>query len=353
METLFEDVKYNCDVSDARYWGSFSICGLLMRVRDLYRSELGMDPWERIPQDEISPWLDRKESVWKELENKEFRKIRLGGFLYDPFDADGINVQAGRSGLVYGAGYGLYGKPTFFVAEAGEKSVEKGHDIVVACREHVRDIFSSAGMSQGKAVLLRLWPLRAFLWEKMAETRPEAPSCLHHVLSARRLSDGPGKDMEFRGRFEELARTCGRLVIDHELAESLEDAPDWPELIRAADDRAAEYFLRATKDLIADTSDFGPLRRVISACDDESLCLFSLFFGPYHRKLSPELSRAVKRCLEDRDWDSLDAERVRTFRSFQARRDRLLEAFGSSGDVLQSMGRVRELICRFTTGATS
>ena len=35
---LLDDIKYNCDVSDAQFWGYFSICGLLMRYRDLFRS---------------------------------------------------------------------------------------------------------------------------------------------------------------------------------------------------------------------------------------------------------------------------------------------------------------------------
>jgi hypothetical protein len=44
-ETLHKDIKFNCDVSDARFWGYFSICGLLMRYRDLYRSEQGLEPY--------------------------------------------------------------------------------------------------------------------------------------------------------------------------------------------------------------------------------------------------------------------------------------------------------------------
>jgi hypothetical protein len=35
INTLIDDIKFNCEVSDAKYWGHFSICGLLMRLRAL------------------------------------------------------------------------------------------------------------------------------------------------------------------------------------------------------------------------------------------------------------------------------------------------------------------------------
>jgi hypothetical protein len=44
MEQLLKTIKLNCHISDARYWGYFSICGLLMRMLDLYRSENGLKP---------------------------------------------------------------------------------------------------------------------------------------------------------------------------------------------------------------------------------------------------------------------------------------------------------------------
>ena len=56
-EDLIRDVKLNCDISDAKYWGYFSVCGLLMRYRDLFRSEMGLKPWSEISRTEIAAWL--------------------------------------------------------------------------------------------------------------------------------------------------------------------------------------------------------------------------------------------------------------------------------------------------------
>jgi len=76
---LLKDIKFNCDVSDARFWGSFSICGLLMRYRDLYRSEQRREPWAAVSSEEIGPWIQQKESRWPELEGQPFRDLVLQG----------------------------------------------------------------------------------------------------------------------------------------------------------------------------------------------------------------------------------------------------------------------------------
>jgi hypothetical protein len=50
LHALITSIKRNCNISDAKYWGFYSLCGLLLRLRELYRSEKGMRPWERVNQ---------------------------------------------------------------------------------------------------------------------------------------------------------------------------------------------------------------------------------------------------------------------------------------------------------------
>ena len=114
---LKNNIKYNCDVSDAAYWGYFSICGLLLRYRDLYRSEQGLKPWADISRTDITAWIDVKEAQWPELENKEFRALTIDGKQYQPLMLRRSTLLLHPRGLVYGAGYGMYMKPTFFLAE--------------------------------------------------------------------------------------------------------------------------------------------------------------------------------------------------------------------------------------------
>jgi len=43
--TLIEEVRLNCDIASAGQAGHFSLCGLLMRLRQLYKWEHGLAPW--------------------------------------------------------------------------------------------------------------------------------------------------------------------------------------------------------------------------------------------------------------------------------------------------------------------
>ena len=53
-EELIIQVKANCDIADAQSWGYYSICGLLMRLRELYRAEHCLMPWEEIPKEPMA-----------------------------------------------------------------------------------------------------------------------------------------------------------------------------------------------------------------------------------------------------------------------------------------------------------
>jgi len=45
IQSLACQIKHNCNISDARYWGMYSLCGLLLRLRELYKVEKGIRPW--------------------------------------------------------------------------------------------------------------------------------------------------------------------------------------------------------------------------------------------------------------------------------------------------------------------
>jgi hypothetical protein len=112
---FFDAVSFNCDVSDSKYWGYFSICTLLLRLRQLFKIERDLEPWESINNDEILPWIEKKEEKWKELENAQLIQLKINGKSYQPFDIEGINDNIIKNGFIYGAGYALFMKPSFFV----------------------------------------------------------------------------------------------------------------------------------------------------------------------------------------------------------------------------------------------
>ncbi len=67
LKSLTRQVLQNCDISDAYHSGLYSICGLALRLRDLYKWEKQLPPWEERDSSEILDWIDAKETRWEVL----------------------------------------------------------------------------------------------------------------------------------------------------------------------------------------------------------------------------------------------------------------------------------------------
>lgn len=338
-----EDVKYNCDVSDARYWGYFSICGLLMRYRDLYRSERGLAPWEPVDREAIGLWIQRKEARWPELEDRSFRDLSAGGTKLDPFDLDSVNTVLGSQGHVYGAGYGMYLKPTFFVARIRAVTEVDGHRIITTDRELTRDLFASPAMLQGRRIFLRLEPLRAVLWDRFVQIAPGRCASLADAFRAFGIQPGCSVDGAFETALDRMVGLYAEVLLRHELAESFETVPDWKSILAEIHDRKVELYMRAVQDVLADTSERGPLRRIIQDRDERVLALFVGVMDGYRRVLFPELRDAYDRHVRDHDWDLLDEVRRRCHARLVESRRTLLAIAGRE-DREEALEKIRRLM---------
>lgn len=330
-ETLLKEIKFNCDVSDARFWGYFSICGLLMRYRELYRSEQGLEPWSPIEQEDISAWIERKESCWTGLEGQGFQDLSIGGERYDAFDVDRINPALEGDGYVYGAGYGIYLKPTFFLARAKSVAVVDGHRVFTTEQEVVRDLFTAPAMLQGRSIFLRLEPLKALLWDKLAEFKPGRPTVTNDAFAAYGLKPGQTVDDVYKDTLDRMVVDYARVLLHHELAESHEAISPWKDILTLAGDRKTEHYLRAVQDLVADTSDSGPLKLIVDRKDRRALSLMIGFMEGYRRLLFPEVREAYQRCTMDVNWADIDEVRRKGFNRFQGLRQAVLALFNSGG----------------------
>jgi hypothetical protein len=348
MDTsLINDIKYNCDVSDAKYWGYFSICGLLMRYRDLFRSERGIKPWDEIRRGEIADWIQRKESRWPELEVEDFRDLTIGGRKYPPFDVGAINDALRPGKLIYGAGYGMYMKPTFFLAELCTTAELAGHPVYTANREYARDLFSTAGMLQGRSIFLRLEPLTVLLWDKFQESKARPGSPLGRAFSRYGLVEHSSPGGEFRDKLLHIAERYATVLTRHELAESMEEVPVWKDILATAGDRDVEHFVRAVKDLIADTSAHGPFKQIIERRDRAGLGLSLALMDGFRRLLFPELRKASERPDGQEDWPSLDDVRKAGYGKFLSLREEIIGLYRSSGGREEFIRSTRALIQRF------
>jgi len=342
---LQSDIKFNCDVSDAKFWGFYSVCGLLMRYRDLFRSEKGLKPWADIRRGDIAAWIEQKEARWPEMEQKDLRDLVIGDKSFHPFDVSGINGALNGSGLVYGAGYGMYLKPTFFVAELRSVRRISGLTVYTSGRELVRDLFTSPGMLQEKTVFLRLEPLIVLLLYKHSELNTRQVSALedafaHYGLPRRQIIDGT-----FELRIAEMAERYAEILLAHELAEDAEEVPDWKEVLSlAAGDRQAEHYLRAVKDLIADTSDRGPLRKIIESRDRGALGLTIALSEGYRKILYPEIKEAYADLALRNDWLAVEQARKTGYTRFRSRRDEIVRLFRNSRGKEDVIGELKKLI---------
>lgn len=328
--SLKENIKFNCDVSDAKYWGFFSICGLLLRYRDLYRSENSLKPWTNIRREDIAAWIDRKESRWPELEQKEFRDLSVDGKVFDPFDAAGINRELGPRGLVYGAGYGMYMKPTFFLAELRSTNDVSGLVVHTSGTEYVRDLFTASAMLQGNTVFLRREPLSILLQYKFAEMNAKKNTALTDAFTQYGFPHRQLMDATLEERLDRLTDRYSGIVLCHEIAEFKETLPLWNDILAAAGDRMNEHYLRAVKDLIADSSDHGPLRRIVETKDRGALGLSVALLEGFQRALFPEFRDAYTEFMRNGDWDAIEKAREAGYARFISERERIVRIYTSS-----------------------
>ena len=105
IDAIRAQVLENCAISDSHHAGLYSICGLALRLRDLYKWEKGMDPWEEKEPHELLEWIGEKEEEWERVAEKGFRDITIHGKPFDPLDLAGINTFLEPKGLLYGAGF--------------------------------------------------------------------------------------------------------------------------------------------------------------------------------------------------------------------------------------------------------
>jgi hypothetical protein len=238
----------------------------------------------------------------------------------------------------------MYLKPTFFLGRARSVAAIEGHTIHTAERELVRDLFTAPAMLREHSIFLRLEPLKALLWDKFTELRPDRGPALTDAFGAYGITPGQPFGDDFARRFEQMVLNYSGVLLRHELAESKEAVPQWKELLTQAGDRNTEHFLRAVKDLVADTSDTGPFRSIVEKRDRGALGLSVGLMDGYRRLLFPEVREAYGRFLKDGAWEAVEDARRKGHAHFLSLRQRIIELFVTSdqssfrrglGDIMQ------------------
>jgi hypothetical protein len=185
-------------------------------------------------------------------------------------------------------------------------------------------------MLRERSIFLRLEPLKALLWDKFTELRPDRGPALTEAFRSYGITPGQPFSNDFARQFEQMVLNYSGVLLRHELAESREAVPQWKEILTQAGDRNAEHFLRAVKDLVADTSDTGPFRSIVETRDRGALGLSIGLMDGYRRHLFPEVREAYGRFLRDGAWEAVEDARSNGHTRFLALRQRIIELFAES-----------------------
>jgi Family of unknown function (DUF6866) N-terminal domain/Family of unknown function (DUF6866) C-terminal domain len=321
---FIEQVKLNCTISDSKSWGYYSICGLLMRLRELYLNEHSLPPWEAVPMEKVTAWIQEREANWRDLESEELHELAVDGVSYDPFDVNGLNALLRDSGLLYGSGYGIMGKPTFFVARLASERELYDYCVYYTGRELCRDLAASPAMLQGRCIYLRLDVLRTMLWDKfqtLKSGRYRAATEEMFLRSGIHRSDTVSGG--FVGGIERIGLRISDLFVMHEVGEAFEDDywEEWGQALHGGFDKNTELYLRGVKDLMADTSGMGPLKAAIKEKDSYLLTAYAVFLEGIRKEIFPGFADAFRQFAASGDWSLLERTRIDAYEKARGLRD--------------------------------
>jgi hypothetical protein len=306
-KSLISQVLANCDISDAHHAGLYSICGLALRLRDLYKWELGLSPWQENDPKEVLAWIGAKEDCWETIEQEDYGRLLIHAEQYDPFDTLKINQELAPDNIFYGAGYARSLKPTFFLAPIESIEELDGVKIYSLKRELARDLLTLPALAQDDAVVLRLEAAKLYLWDQMIYLKKSGRPALNTALNAAGISSSNPQTIQ--QHFDEIFNIFKSTYIHHELGEIKEqnfDRTIWRDLVSQFAHSPVELLARATKDLLADTHESGALTHMIRNQDTAALGFYVAFFDGLGKEIFPQLRDAFHNFSKNINWSIME-----------------------------------------------
>jgi len=303
LSGLSATVQRNCHISDALHARNYTLCTYLLKMREYYRWEQGYPFNVSLPKDELGNWITEREALWEQLEANGFEPLRLGQSEIDPFETAAINLELTAQGLVYSGGYGGHAAPHFFLADLLRAEQRDGLPVLIAGREHARDMAAPPAMLLNGTLFIRRESMRRMLWEKIEEWRWKKPQ----DAMARAMAHY-AFDADFEQALEQMTDNEVESALLHELGEWRAEArlgEDWPALLLAVSGTRGEIVARAVRDHVADC--ISTLPTLLERENEAGLHFYFANLKGMRRELFPELTEAYQRWL---DGDQLQALRA-------------------------------------------
>jgi len=333
-QDIARQVRANCEVCNARNSGGYSVCGLLLRLRNLFKWETGLEPWQEPEPADVLAWIEAREQEWGRLAEADFSPIRIGGRDYGPFDAAAINRRLKPLGLIYGAGYGWALKPTFFLGRLEGTKTAGGRRVSLVGRELARDLFISPAMLQDEQVIIRSDAARYFLWDRLMDVKKSGREALIFGLANYGLDPCDISPERLREAFPRILAGELDACLRHEVGETRDDVfprEVWRGLIDRFPGERVELVARALKDALADTSPGGMLSFIIRGRRAGSLGLYVAFLDGVRVLLLPEIARGFKVFREDGRWSGIERARRTACERLNTEAARLMAILSEDG----------------------
>jgi hypothetical protein len=287
---LVQSVQRNCNIADARHARETTLCNYLLEMREFYRWEHEVPLARPLPRQELGSWISEREALWDGLQADDLGPLCVGARSYGTFEVADINAALVPQGLVYGAGYGRFGKPHFFLAQLERCEQRQGLTLFVSGCEYARDLTAPPATLLDSAVFLRRDALRRWLWDKIEIWGVrKSDGALKSALDSYGFADDAEQAVERMS--EQEAET----LILHELGEAMAEpllGPAWRDLVASFTGRRAEIVARAVRDNLADC--LSTLPRLIERGAAGSIHFYFANFEGVRSKLFPLLAQAYR-----------------------------------------------------------
>ncbi|MDI6852318.1 MAG: hypothetical protein QME75_01770 [Deltaproteobacteria bacterium] len=346
LQNLIRQVRFNCQLSSGAQAGLFSLCGLLLRLRQLYKWEHDLLPWQEPESPEVLDWIAAQESAWDEMEDASWDQLLWNGGSLDPFAVDDINLLVQPEGLIYGAGFGRGLAPTFFLGELTEVRTDGDLTIFVVGDELARDLDGAPAMAQGNLIYARTQALVYYLWDRFSDPGQQNNRYLKLALASRKLClEKLLKDPKaFEEEFCLLVTGELEAAIRHEIGEAREESlrPVFKELVELFPHTRIELWIRGLKDALADVNEWGRLAYLIQEENLPSLALFFALAPGLYPLLIPEIEPAFRRVAQYRDWRALNEARLAVLARLRSQAAQLQELLAQKLATTDLQARLHE-----------
>ncbi len=310
---LISQVRRNCILASGVQAGYFSLCGLLLRLRQLYKWEHGLLPWQEPEPEPVLSWIEGQERVWETLEGQTWTNLTVRGESFQPLAVSEINGCLLPQGMAYGAGFSRSLAPTCFLAHLYEKRQEGGLTILVLGPELARDLEGAPALCQGDYIYVRRQALAYYLWERLSDPTYQNSRFFRVARRVYRqtLEDLLRQPQSHEENFAVLLEEMLEAIIHHEIGEARETSLSrtFPALLELFPHSRIELWLRGLKDALAEVNDWGRLAYLIEGERLGILALMLAWQPGLYTLLLPELAPAFWEMVHTGNWLVLEKAR--------------------------------------------